>query len=61
MIYEFVGEIVIICVGIEYMYLLIYVNFLMIYFLYFEKLFNVLCFRFLLLKYILGIVLKFLR
>lgn len=37
MIYEFVGEIVIICVGIEYMYLLIYVNFFMIYFLYFER------------------------
>lgn len=37
MIYEFVGEIVIICVGIEYMYLLMYVNFFMIYFLYFER------------------------
>lgn len=37
MIYEFVGEIFIIYVGIEYMYLLIYVNFFMIYFLYFER------------------------
>lgn len=32
MIHEFVGEIVITCAGIEYMYLLMYVNFFMTYF-----------------------------
>lgn len=35
--YEFVGEIVITCAGIEYMYLLMYVNFFMTYFLHFER------------------------
>lgn len=38
MIHEFVGEIVITCAGIEYMYLLMYVNlFFMTYFLHFER------------------------
>lgn len=37
MIHEFVGEIFITHAGIEYMYLLIYVNFFMTYFLHFER------------------------